>query len=55
MNLTTPSDRTTISNLPFDASGQLIAACVLPRGAGFGVASGYQAARLVQFQAQFIF
>jgi hypothetical protein len=55
MNLPSPSDPTTITNLPFDANGQLIDARSRPRGAGFGVANAYQAARSIQLQLRFTF
>ena len=55
MNLTSPTDPTTITNLPYDANGNLIAARSLPRGAGFGVANNYQNPRTVQFQVRFSF
>jgi hypothetical protein len=55
MNLTNPSDPTTITNLPFDANGDLIVARSLPRGAGFGVANGYQTPRSIQLQVRFSF
>ncbi len=55
MTLSSPNDPATVSNLPYDASGNLIAARSLPRGAGFGVATGYQAARSIQAQVRFSF
>jgi hypothetical protein len=55
MNLRSPSDPVTITNLPFDGNGTLIAARSLPRGAGFGVANGYQSPRTVQAQIRFSF
>jgi hypothetical protein len=55
MNLTSPSDPSTITNLPYDANGQLIQARSLPRGAGFGVANNYQAPRNVQLQVRYSF
>ena len=55
MNLASPSDPVTITNLPFDASGNVIDSRSRPRGAGFGVATGYQAPRTVQLQARFSF
>lgn len=51
-NTTNP---TNIANLPFDASGNLIANRSLPRNAGFGVANAYQAPRQVQLQLRFRF
>jgi hypothetical protein len=55
MNLTNPSDPVTITNLPFDADGNLIASRSLPRGAGFGVANDYQDPRRIQLQVRFSF
>jgi hypothetical protein len=55
MSLSNPTDSVTIQNLPFDAAGNLIAARSLPRGAGFGLATGYQAPRSVQGQIRFTF
>ncbi len=55
MNLASPSDPLTVTNLPFDANGNLIASRSLPRGAGFGVATGYQNPRTVQVQIRFQF
>jgi hypothetical protein len=55
MNLANPNDPATITNLPFDAAGNLIATRSLPRGAGFGVANNYQNARSIQAQVRFTF
>ena len=55
MNLASPNDPVTITNLPFASDGTLIASRSLPRGAGFGVATNYQAARTVQGQVRFSF
>jgi hypothetical protein len=55
INLSSPNDPVTASNLPFDAAGNLITARSLPRGAGFGVANNYQAPRSVQAQIRFSF
>jgi len=55
MNLTSPSDPATITNLPFDAAGNVIPARAKPNGAGFGVATDYQAPRTVQLQVRFAF
>ena len=55
MNLTSPTDPVTITNLPFDAAGNLIPTLSKPRGAGFGVATAYQAPRVLQFQVRFTF
>jgi hypothetical protein len=45
----------TITNLPFDANGNVIAARALPRNAGVGVATEYQTPRRVQLQVRFSF
>jgi hypothetical protein len=55
LTLSSPTDPVTPQNLPFDASGNLIAARSLPRGAGFGVANTYQAPRSIQGQVRFRF
>ena len=54
-NLSSPNDPVTINNLPFDAQGNLIDSRSRPRGAGFGVATNYQAPRTVQMQVRFQF
>jgi len=57
MNLanTTAGAATTITNLPYDANGNLIPTLSLPRNAGFGVATNYQVPRSVQAQIRFSF
>src|SRR5262249_46553158 len=68
MNLSSPTDPVTITNLPFDpitgllndgknltSTGALSPNRSLPKNAGFGVANGYQGPRTVQFQARFSF
>ena len=55
LQLASPAAATTITNLPFDAAGNVIPTLSLPRGAGFGVATGYQAPRTMQIQARFAF
>jgi hypothetical protein len=55
MNLTSPSDPATITNLPFDAAGNVIPARAKPNGAGFGVATDYQPPRTIQLQVRFAF
>jgi hypothetical protein len=45
----------TITNLPFDANGNVIASRSQPKNAGFGVATGFQAARTVQVQLRLQF
>ena len=49
MNLSSPSDPLTITNLPDPATG----ARTLPNGAGFGVANNFQAPRSAQVQIRF--
>jgi hypothetical protein len=55
MNLASPSDPVTITNLPYDAAGNVIDSRSRPRGAGFGVATGYQNPRSVQVFVRFSF
>ncbi len=55
MNLSSPSDPVTITNLPFDANGNPIASRLRPRDAGFGVANLYMDPRTVQAQVRFQF
>ncbi len=55
INFPNPNDPVTIRNLPYDAEGNLIASRSRPRGAGVGVANGYQTPRRVQFQVRFSF
>lgn len=52
LNLRNPNDPVTATNLPFDADGALVDSRSRPRGAGFGVATGYQPARSVQIQVR---
>jgi hypothetical protein len=57
MQLASPVDGRQM-NLPFDASGNLIASRSLPKNAGFGVPSGsnaYQSPRTMQMQIRFSF
>lgn len=54
LNLVSPLDQS-ITNLPFDASGNLIPSRSQPKNAGVGVANGYQGARNVQAQIRFVF
>jgi hypothetical protein len=54
LQLNSPTDQTA-RNLPFDANGNLISSFSLPRGAGFGVATGYQDPRTMQIQLRFQF
>jgi len=55
MTLSSPADPLTIQNSPFNPDGSVIAARAVPRGAGFGVASAYQAPRTMQLQIRFMF
>jgi hypothetical protein len=55
VNLTNPNDPVTITNLPYDAAGNLIPSRSRPRGAGVGVANEYQDPRRVQLQVRFSF
>ena len=55
MTLASPSDPVTITNLPFDAGGNVVPARARPSGAGFGVATDYQTPRSIQLQARFSF
>jgi hypothetical protein len=55
MNLGSPAAPTTITNLPFDADGNVIATRSLPKNAGFGVANAYQVPRTLQAQIRFEF
>jgi hypothetical protein len=55
MNLNSPSDPVTITNLPFDSTGALLPTRVKPNQAGFGAVSGYQSPRTVQAQIRFSF
>jgi hypothetical protein len=55
LNLVNPNNAVTATNLPFDASGTVIASRAIPNNAGFGVANGYQTPRSVQAQLRFSF
>ena len=66
MNLTSPTDAVTITNLSFDTTGTgantvngqpggLLLNRVKPNQAGFGAVSGYQGPRTVQGQIRFTF
>ena len=55
MNLSSPANPVDIQNLPFDANGNLIDSRSKPRGAGFGVATNYQAPRTLQMQGTVCF
>jgi hypothetical protein len=54
--LANPSSPTVFTNLPYDpTTGAVIASRSLPRGAGFGVATGFQAPRSMQMQLRISF
>ncbi len=56
VNLPSPGDPVTITNLPFDAAtGATIDTRSRPRGAGVGVATEYQSPRRIQAQVRFSF
>ena len=55
MTLASPADPVTITNLPYDANGNLVDSRSRPRGAGFGVATVYQNPRTVQALVRFSF
>jgi len=55
MNLADPSQPVTITNLPYDASGNILPARVRPSNAGFGQATNFQPPRTVQLQLRFSF
>jgi hypothetical protein len=55
MQLASPDAPATITNLPFDANGDVIPSRAVPEGAGFGVANGYQEPRSLQLQVRFAF
>jgi Carboxypeptidase regulatory-like domain len=50
-----PATNTVITNLPYDANGNLIPTLSQPKNAGFGVANAYQSPRTMQFQVRFSF
>jgi hypothetical protein len=54
--LASPSAPTVFTNLPYDpATGAVVTSRSLPRGAGFGVATGFQAPRSMQMQLRISF
>jgi len=53
INLNSPTDPVTQTNLPFDAEGNLIAARSRPRNSGTGLATAYQSPRSIQIQVRF--
>jgi hypothetical protein len=55
MSLNSPADPVTITNLPYDAAGNILPNRVRPNQAGFGAASGFQPPRTIQLQVRFQF
>jgi hypothetical protein len=55
MTLASPADPVNISNLPYDASGNILPNRAKPSGSGFGQVQTWQAARSMQFQVRFSF
>jgi hypothetical protein len=55
MNLASPADPVTITNLPYDATGAILPNRVKPSGSGFGQATAWQNPRSMQFQIRFSF
>ena len=55
MNLTNPNDPVTITNLPTTMPTATLCRTASAASAGFGVATGYQAPRTIQFQVRFSF
>ncbi len=55
LNVASLTTTSTATNLPFDASGAVIATRSQPKNAGFGVATGYQSPRSAQFQVRLAF
>ena len=55
MNLASPGDPVTITNLPFDANGNILPARLKPNNAGFGQATRWQPPRTMQLQIRFSF
>jgi hypothetical protein len=53
MTMASPLTPAAITNLPYDAAGNLVPARAIPKGAGFGVANTYQNPRSVQIQLRF--
>jgi hypothetical protein len=54
VTIASPTDPT-VTNLPFDAAGNVVASRSLPKNAGFGVANNYQTPRTLQAQIRFSF
>jgi len=55
MNLASPGDPVTITNLPYDANGNILPNRVKPSNAGFGQATQWQPPRTMQLQIRFSF
>jgi len=54
-NFASLADPAAITNLPFDAAGNLVASRATPRGNGCGVATAFQTPRTIQAQIRFSF
>jgi hypothetical protein len=55
LQMASPTTPDVATNLPFDANGNVVEARSRPRGAGFGVATAYQAPRTMQMQLRVSF
>jgi hypothetical protein len=55
MSISSSLSNPTVTNLPFDANGNLVASRSLPKNAGFGVANNYQPPRSLQLQLRLSF
>jgi hypothetical protein len=55
VNYNNPTDPVTVTNLPYDASGNVVTSRSQPKNAGFGVATAYQTPRQIQLQIRFRF
>ena len=55
MNLSGPGDPVTITNLPYDANGNILPARERPNNSGFGQATRWQPPRTMQLQIRFSF
>jgi hypothetical protein len=55
MTLASPADPVTITNLPYDSTGAILASRVKPSSSGFGQVQTWSAPRSMQFQIRFSF
>jgi hypothetical protein len=55
MQLSSPADNLTVTNLPYDSNGQILPQYYTMNSTAFGMANGYQSARYVQIQLKFLF